>query len=148
MDDARLLLTDQTWAQFAAILAEVKSPAGAPPELPDRAFVEAILYLARTGCPWRDLPDRFGAWDAVYQRFRRWEKAGLWRALFARLPADLAAVRTLFFDSTVIRAHAHAAGAPQKKGARRRKAWAVAAAASAPSSTSRRPTSGRRWRRP
>jgi transposase len=60
------------------------------------------------------LPERFGPWDAVYQRFRRWEQAGRWRALFERLPADLQAVHTVFFDSSVIRAHPHAAGAPKK----------------------------------
>src|SRR5262249_7178165 len=94
---------------------EVKSRAGAPPKQTDRDFIEAVLYVARTGCPWRDLPPRFGNWNAVYQRFRRWEKAGRWRALFARLPGDLQAVRTIFFDSSVVRAHPHAAGAPKKR---------------------------------
>jgi transposase len=116
MDDARLMLTDAAWDRLAAALAEVKSRAGAPPKQTDRAFIEAVLYLARTGCPWRDLPERFGRWDAVYQRFRRWEEAGRWHALFARLPADLQAVHTVSFDSSVVRAHPHAAGAPKKKG--------------------------------
>ena len=136
MDDSRLMLTDAAWGRIAAVLAEVKHPAGAPPELPDREFVEAILYLARTGTPWRDLPGRFGNWDAVYNRFRRWEAAGYWRALFERLPgADLAEVEAVFFDSTVIRAHQHAAGAPRKKGAPRPRAWAAAGAATRRSST-------------
>ena len=64
----------------------------------------------------RDLPAWFGRWDAVYQRFRRWEKAGWWRALFERLPADLQAVHTVFFDSSVVRAHPHAAGVPKTEG--------------------------------
>jgi transposase len=136
MDDARMLLTDAAWERIAAVLAEVKHPAGAPPALSDREFVEAVLYLARTGLPWRDLPRRFGAWDAVYNRFRRWEAAGYWRALFERLPEPvLEQVRTVFFDSTVIRAHPHAAGAPRKKGAARRRGWAAAGAGSRPSST-------------
>jgi transposase len=116
MDDARLMLTDETWDRLAAALAEVKSRAGAPPKQSDRDFIEAVLHLARTGEPWRDLPERFGRWDAVYQRFRRWEQAGRWRALFARLPEDLQAVHTVFFDSSVVRAHPHAAGAPKTKG--------------------------------
>jgi len=140
MDDARLMLTDETWDHLAAALAEVKSRAGAPPKQTDRDFIEAVLYVARTGCPWRDLPPRFGNWNAVYQRFRRWEKAGRWRALFARLPADLQAVRTIFFDSSVVRAHPHAAGAPKKKGARRRRPWAAAGAGSGPRSTWPPPT--------
>lgn len=88
MDDARTLLTDAAWERIATVLAEVKHPAGAPPALSDREFVEAVLYLARTGLPWRDLPRRFGAWDA-YNRFRRWEAAGYWRALFERLPGPV-----------------------------------------------------------
>jgi transposase len=148
MDDSRLLLSDDAWGRIGAVLRQVKHPAGAPPALSDREFVEAVLYLARTGTPWRDLPGRFGNWDAVYNRFRRWEAAGYWRALFDRLPGEaLAAVQAVFFDSTVIRAHAHAAGAPRKKGAPRRRGWAAAGAGSRPSSTSRRRTSGRRWPR-
>src|SRR5438105_6335954 len=110
MDDVRLLLTDDIWNQLEAIIMAVKSAAGAPPETSDRLFVEAVLYRARTGIPWRDLPAVFGAWDAVYQRFRRWEARGFWKSLCERLPEDgLAAVKALFIDSTTIRAHAHAA---------------------------------------
>jgi transposase len=116
MDDSRLLLTDAIWDRLAAALSGLKSRAGAPPKQTDRDFIAAVLFLARTGEPWRDLPERFGKWDAVYQRFRRWEKAGRWRALFERLPEDLQGVHTIFFDSSVIRAHPHAAGAPQQRG--------------------------------
>lgn len=143
MDESRLMLTDEAWDRFAAALAAVKSRAGAPPKQSDREFVEAALYLARTGCPWRDLPERFGRWDAVYQRFRRWERQGYWRALFAILPEDLREVHTVFFDSSVVRAHPHAAGAPKKKGAKRHKPWAGAGAGSPPRSTWPRPTSVR-----
>ena len=115
MDDGRLMLTDETWAPIEAVLEQIKSRAGAPPTLSDRDFFEAMLYIARTGCPWRDLPRRFCAWDAVYQRFRRWEKTGRWAALLARLP-DLSSVRVLFVDSTIVRAHAHSAGARREKG--------------------------------
>jgi transposase len=145
MDDSRLLLTDEIWDRLAAALSGLKSRAGAPPKQSDRDFIEAVLYLARTGCPWRDLPERFGKWDAVYQRFRRWERAGRWRALFQRLPADLQEVHTIFFDSSVIRAHPHAAGAPQKRGAKKLKPWAAAGAGSGPRSTRPPLTSGRRW---
>src|SRR3954453_20029755 len=86
-DEVRLVLTDAAWERIDAVLAEVKSRRGAPPDLEERYFVEAVLYLARTGCPWRDLPACFGRWAAVYQRFRRWEQAGYWKALFERAPA-------------------------------------------------------------
>jgi transposase len=145
MDDIRLLLSDMAWDRIAAVLHDVRHPAGAPPQLSDRLFVEAVLYLARTGLPWRDLPRQFGAWDAVYNRFRRWEAAGYWKALFERLPGSaLEAVAVVFFDSTVIRAHAHAAGAPRKKGAARPRGWAAAGVGTRANSTSRRRTSGRR----
>jgi transposase len=147
MDDTRLLLSDAAWARIGAALRDIRHPAGAPPKLSDRDFLEAVLYPARTGVPWRDLPGRFGSWDAVYNRFRRWAGAGYWRALFERLPGEtLEEVRVAFFDSTVIRAHPHAAGAPREGGAPRRRGWA-AAAATRPSSTSPRRTSGRRSRR-
>lgn len=70
------------WAQFEEALAEIKDPRGAPAELTEREFLEAVLYLARNGTPWRDLPAEFGAWSAVYMRFRRWEDAGVWRGLW------------------------------------------------------------------
>ena len=123
MDDVRLVLCDEGWGRIAKALYAVKHPAGAPPELSDRLFVEAVLFVARTGIPWRDLPKGFGDWNAVYQRFRRWQKAGYWAALFAIVPGDLSDVDRLLLDSTIVRAHPHAAGASQKKGARKRKVW-------------------------
>ena len=143
MDD-RLLLTDAAWRRIRAALAGLKSRRGAPPTLGDRDFVEAVLYLARTGVPWRDLPDRFGKWQAVYQRFRRWLDRGVWAGLLAALPgAGLETVTVLFVDSTIVRAHPHAAGAARKKGAKTRRPLAAAGAGSRPSSTRRQPTTAR-----
>src|SRR5258707_13471383 len=121
MDDSRLMLTDEIWGRLASALSGLKSRAGSPPKQSDRDFIEAVLYLARTGEPWRDLPERFGNWDAVYQRFRRWEKAGRWRALFERLPAGFQGVHFIFFRRSVIRGAPHAARAAKKKGAKRPK---------------------------
>jgi transposase len=141
MDDVRLLLTDESWETLGTIISGVKSAAGAPPEISDRLFVEAVLYRARVGCPWRDLPKCFGAWDAIYNRFRRWVEIGVWKALCERLPEDgLAAVKALFIDSTVVRAHQHAAGAAAKKGGKKPKVSVAVAAVSAPKSTSRQQT--------
>ena len=112
---ARRLLNNAMWEQLAAALAEVKDPRGAPPGLEDREFVEAVLYLTRTGLPWRDLPEEFGAWSAVYMRFRRWEKVGVWRRLWEILSRGATpALLEVFVDSTSIPAHPHAAGAPKK----------------------------------
>src|SRR5262245_7654076 len=108
----RLLLTDEAWAEIASILITIKSPAGSPPGLSDRMCIEAVLSLARTGTPWRDLPEAFGRWDAVSNRLRRWERRGLWRQRWEQLQTDACPrTRPLFLDATMVRAHQHAAGA-------------------------------------
>lgn len=112
-DGVRRVITDKAWRQLEPILRRILSPRGAPPKLGLREFLEAVLYIDRTGVPWRDLPPCFGAWDAVYQRFRRWQRNGAWEALWRGLQAPAAAsARRLFVDSTVVRAHQHAAGGP------------------------------------
>ena len=140
-------ITDELWAELEPLVARAKrSRAGAPADIPDRLFLEALLYLADSGCKWRQLPERFGAWDAVYNRFRRWINAGVLERLFADLPPSAARfdeVRRVFIDSTTVRAHPHAAGAAARKGGRRNSVWAGAGAGSRPRSTSRAPTSGR-----
>jgi transposase len=139
-------ITDELWAELEPLVTRAKrSRAGAPPDTPDRLFLEALLYLADSGCKWRQLPERFGTWDAVYNRFRRWLDAGVFERLFADLPppTGLDGIRRVFIDSTTVRAHPHAAGAPAAKGGRRGSAWAGAGAGSRPRSTSPAPTSGR-----
>ena len=76
----------------------------------NRLFVDAVLWVARTGSPWRDLPDAFGEWNSVYVRFSRWAKKGVWESLFNAL-ADAPDFEYLIIDSTIVRAHQHAAGA-------------------------------------
>ena len=108
----RLLLTDEAWSEIAPMLATLKSRAGSPPALSDRLCMEAVLSRARTGTPWRDLPADFGHWDAVYNRFRRWERRGIWRRLWERLDTEACPLtRHLFLAATIVRAHQHAAGA-------------------------------------
>ena len=112
----RVLFTDAAWAEIEPRLAAIKHKAGSPPELSDRLFIEAVLYIARTGSPWRDLPREFCHWDAVYNRFRRWEARGLWRQLWEHLQRDGCHVaQPLFIDSTSVRPHQHAAGARKKR---------------------------------
>ena len=131
----RLLSTDEAWAEIAPILATLKSRAGSPPALSDRLFIEAVLYLARTGAPWRDLPADFGQWDAVYNRFRRWEARGIWRRLWERLQVvDCRVALYLFIDATIVRAHQHAAGALKKTVAKPHRLWAALGAAYRPKS--------------
>jgi putative transposase len=133
----RYMLTDDLWAAMGPLVRQAKRHKGGQrPQLPDRQFFEALLYLARTGVPWRDLPSEFGRWDAVYNRFRRWVASGALRRLFEALTDNPAfgEVRRVLIDSTIVRAHQHAAGARRKKkssgrSARaRRRRWAAAAA--------------------
>lgn len=130
----RYMITDELWAALGPVVDQAKrNRCGQKPALPDRQFLEALLYIARTSIPWRDLPSEFGAFDAVYNRFRRWVASGSLARLFELLTADptFGDVRRVLIDSTIIRAHQHAAGARRKKGGPRRRGWAAAAAASA-----------------
>lgn len=114
----RYMLTDDLWAAMAPHVAAAKTHRGGqPPRLPDRQFFEALLYLGRTGVPLRDLPAEFGAWDAVYNRLRRWVHSGALRRLFEGLTADPAFgdVRRVLVDATTVRAHRHAAGAHRRQ---------------------------------
>ena len=75
----------------------------------NRLFVDAVIWMARTGCPWRDLPPFFGKWNSVWKRFRRWAIAGIWERILAALAED-PDFESVIIDGTVIRAHQHAAG--------------------------------------
>lgn len=87
-----------------------------------------MLWRLRTGAPWRDLPERYGPWQTVYERFARWERDGTWARLLEHVQVRDDAVGavewTVSIDSTINRAHQHAAGA-HKKGHRRRTNWKI-----------------------
>jgi transposase len=77
-------------------------------------FVEAVLYRYRAGIPWRDLPERFGAWKVIHTRFSRWATKGVWVVIFEQLSA-LSNNEYAMIDSTIVRAHQHSSGAKKKK---------------------------------
>ena len=83
-------------------------------EAATRRFVENVLWVARAGCAWRLLPEEYGAWNSIYKRFARWQEKGVWRALLDGLSED-ADTEWLMLDSTVVRAHACAAGAKKMR---------------------------------
>ena len=110
-------LRDDQFERIAALLqGKVRDPGRTAAN--NRQFVEAVLWIARTGSPWRDLPPQFGPWNSIYQRFARWSRRGVWHRVFVRLAKD-ADFEEVFIDSTIVRAHQHAAGAPKKRATKR-----------------------------
>jgi transposase len=108
----RDMLRNDQWERLAPLLPGKPSDPGRT-GADNRLFVEAVLFVGRVGCPWRDLPERFGRWGSVYQRFRRWSTRGIWQTLFRELSCD-ADWEEIYLDGTVVRAHQHASGARKK----------------------------------
>jgi transposase len=122
----RVLLIDKTWAEIEPRLTAIKRKAGSPPELSSRRLIEAVLCLACTGLPWRDLPVECGHWDAVYHSCRQWEARGIRRQPWTCLQAESCEAPTLvFIDSTSVRLHQHAVGTRGKKAGKRHRLWAA-----------------------
>ena len=112
----RDMLRDDQWERIAHMLPGKPTDRGRS-AVNNRLFVEAVLWTLRTGCPWRDLPEYFGPWNSVYQRFSRWSKGNVWHEVFAELAKD-ADFEELYLDGTIVRAHQHASGAAKKTGHR------------------------------
>lgn len=119
-----MVLRDRQWRRIEKLCVGKPGDAGGR-GANKRMFVEAVLWIARTGCPWRDLPAAFGKWNSVFVRFNRWSEGGVWQRLFAAL-ADDPDFEYLIVDSTIMRVHQHAAGA--KGGLKIRRSAAAAAA--------------------
>jgi transposase len=109
---ARYDLSEAEWRLIEPLLPN--KPRGVP-RVDDRRVINGIFYVLRTGSPWRDLPERYGPYTTVYNRFNRWAKAGVWLHIFETLAAQSPQSLHLI-DSSIIRAHQHAAGG--KKGVR------------------------------
>ena len=105
-------LSDAVWERISPHLPGKATDPGRTGR-DNRLFVEAILWLARSGAHWRVLPKEFGRWHTVYQRFNRWCRSGVWENLFKALSDD-ADFEYILVDSTIVRAHQHSAGAPKK----------------------------------
>ena len=108
----RKMLRDEQWARIEQLLPGKTSDPGCTAK-DNRLFVEAILWILRTGSPWRDLPREFGKWHGTYMPFARWRDSGVWERVADVLGRD-ADMEHLFIDSTVVRAHQHSAGAQKK----------------------------------
>ena len=105
----RYALRDDQWDRIKHVLPGRPGHVGGTAK-DNRLFVEAVLYRYRAGLPWRDLPERFGDFRVIHTRHMRWSKSGVWQRLFEQLAAE-ADNEYAMIDSTIVRAHQHAAGA-------------------------------------
>jgi transposase len=114
---ARADLTDAQWAVLAPLLPESRKQ-GRPPKWTKRQLIDGIRWRIRVGSPWRDVPPQYGPWQTVYGLYRRWQRDGTWMQVLTGLQAhaDAAGLITwdVSVDSTISRAHQHAAGARKR----------------------------------
>ena len=106
---SRRTLTDQQWQRIENLVPGKPGDRGASGR-DNRRFVDAVLWIVRTGAPWRDVPPCYGNWSTVCSRFFRWRDLGVWRKLL-EIVADDPDLEWLMIDASHIKAHPHAAGA-------------------------------------
>src|SRR3990167_3653544 len=104
----RYEVSDNEWERVKGFLPGREGNAGGIAK-DNRLFINGVIWIARSGAPWRDLPERYGNWNSVWRRFRRWAQGGVWERVFRELSVD-ADLEELLIDSTAVKAHQHAAG--------------------------------------
>jgi transposase len=106
----RYEIRDDQWEIIKSILPPEQKPQGGRPAIDNRKMFNAMLWVLRSGAPWRDLPECYGSWSSVYSRFRRWGKAGLFDRMLAVLASE-ADEESIMLDASIVRVHQHGAGA-------------------------------------
>ncbi len=120
-------LSDEEWAVLQPLLPPERSGKAGHPYRSHREVLNGIFWILRSGAPWRDLPERYGPWSTVCDRFRRWRNRGLFEKMLNALQARARRAERIDFDfsavdGSTIRAHKSAAGARKKRGSRPSKA--------------------------
>lgn len=110
-------LTDAQWNAIQDLIPGKQGDPGRTGQ-DNRLFVNAVIYVARTGIPWMDLPERYGNWNSVWRRFRRWSARGVWEKLLSVLGTP--ELEELQLDSTTIKAHPVASGSRRKPGEKKK----------------------------
>ena len=113
MSRRRYELKDYQWDKIKTLLPGRTSTVGVT-AASNRKFINAVLWILRSGSPWRDLSERYGDWKNTHRRFSRWSKSGIWKQVFSELSKDTEN-EYISIDSTIVRAHQHASGAGGKK---------------------------------
>ena len=106
-------LSEVEWRILRVLLPVEREPGkrgrGRPPE-DNRNIINGVLWRLRTGAPWRDVPEKYGNWNSIYRRFRRWSACGVWESVAVALAETMAESGHYNIDSTTVRAHVSAAG--------------------------------------
>ena len=105
----RRVLSDTQWERIAPLLSGKPGDPGRS-GTDNRGFMEAILWIARTGSPWRDLHPEFGLWNSIFRRFRRWATKGVFDSVFKELSGE-PDFEYAMIDGTIVRVHQHGTGA-------------------------------------
>jgi putative transposase len=116
----RYELTEAQWGRIAALVPGKEGDRGRTAK-DNRAFVDGVLWVLRSGARWSDLPERYGKWKTVHKRFTRWARNGVWERIFESLTGD-PDNQYLMLDSTLVRAHQQAATG---KGGTKIRLWGV-----------------------
>jgi len=103
----RMLLRDDQWGRIKELLPGKSKDCGVTAK-DNRLFLEAVLWIARTGSPWRDLPEHFGYWHRVYVRYNRWSHKGHWVRVLDAIAGD-PDLEYLMIDGSIVRVHQHGA---------------------------------------
>jgi transposase len=135
----RHALADEQWERLQPVLPHRSF--GPKCKIGDRQFIDAVFYRAKTGIPWRDLPERFGPWKTVYNRFRNWARRGVWRHVYKALRVRVDKTGSII-DGSNVRAHQDAAGG---KGGSTQTVWVVVEEVSRRRSTSSRTSKADRF---
>lgn len=111
----RYEISNKEWERIKGMLPPERTGKKGRPAKNNRSMLNGMLWIARTGAQWREMPECYGPWQSVYARFRKWQKIGIWEKIFHVLSSD-ADMENLSIDSTMVKVHQSTNGSPEKKG--------------------------------